>query len=220
LRGASNIFLHGCDIGPEIVLSHSLGQTKLTLNRLVPGSPLSMTHWSLKLELLAGDPSVFTAIQKQEFIDLVRLGDEIGELTLRTNVPRSRLLAFIRDGVTLLGVGALKIPQSSYRKKFFARTGVAISEADYPYELGYVFVAEASRGNGHAGQIVGACIEAEKEAGIFATTRADNKAMHRLLHRFGFNKAGKSYNGGHSSAEIGLFLRPAGVCFTNPHAKS
>lgn len=164
----------------------------------------------MEVELLAGEPTIFTADQQQEFIDLVRLGGEVSEQTLRTNVPRARFLILLRDGATLLGVAALKLPQNSYRKKFSGRAGVAVAEANYPYELGYVFVAEAARGNGHAGRLVNACIKAESDAGIFATTREDNEAMHRVLDRFGFAKAGKAYRGGNSGEEIRLFLWPAG----------
>lgn len=163
----------------------------------------------MKPEIIAGRPDEFSDEERTEFIDLVLLGGEVSEGPLRTNVPDARRLVFLRDGKRLIGVVALKVPQATYRAKFLNRTGVAVAEDDYPYELGYAFVIESARKDGHGNSLVDACLDAQKQNGIFATAREDNEAMHRLLGRYGFAKAGDTYKGGNSGEDMRLFLRAA-----------
>ncbi|QKV17511.1 GNAT family N-acetyltransferase [Oricola thermophila] len=160
------------------------------------------------IEIITGNPDDFSSVLQKDFIDLILVGGEVSEKTLRTNVPNAKRLIFLRVRGTALGAAALKIPQASYRSKFPKRTGVYVGDADYPYELGYVFVAEVVRNNGYASELIRASIECAENRGIFSTTRTDNIGMHRILERSGFVKAGTPYPGQKKGEHIQLFLRP------------
>jgi predicted GNAT family N-acyltransferase len=157
-------------------------------------------------QMIAREGRLFSAVEHNAFIDLVLAGGEVTENTLRENVPVARCLAYLRDGESLLGVAALKVPRPDYRQSIRMKSGVAIPPEIFPYELGYVFVAPEVRGNGHCGRLVEAALGRAGARGLFATARLDNAAMHATLERYGFARAGTPYPGRNEPETIQLFL--------------
>jgi ribosomal protein S18 acetylase RimI-like enzyme len=119
-----------------------------------------------------------------------------GEVRLRGLGDRvadaERLIRVLADG-RMVGGAALKNPRDSYRQKVATRAAAEIGRSDYPLELGWIAVDGAFRGRGLAKGLVGKAIEASEGRGLFATTRADNTAMLRVLEAAGFSLLGRPY---------------------------
>jgi len=163
----------------------------------------------MAIDIVARKAKFFSESEHEAFINLVRSGGEVTDHTLQRNVPRAECLVFLRDCGRLQGVAALKNPISSYRQTILRKSGISLAEPNFPFELGYVFVAPEVRGKGYSRQLVDAAVRGAGARGVFATSRADNPAMHATLGKFGFERAGNEYAGRSESEKIQLFLRSA-----------
>src|SRR5258708_33668658 len=143
-----------------------------------------MVRETLKCEA----PEAFDKQQQAAFIELVKSGDEVDERTLRRNVPQAKRLAFLWLDNVLSGVAALKNPQNSYREGFLEKSGVAVEEQAFPFELGYVVITKSAQGQGYSRKLIAALLADFRHCGIFATSHTTNEFMHRTLARFGFEQ--------------------------------
>jgi len=119
----------------------------------------------------------------------------------------SRLLFLRESNGQLIGVGALKHPLLSYRTRVFAKAGATTPPDEYRVELGWVAVAKSHQGRGLSRRIIGQLISLAENENLFATTRADARAM-RFAADYGFKLAGKAYPSG-SGYDLVLYLRNA-----------
>jgi GNAT superfamily N-acetyltransferase len=119
-----------------------------------------------------------------------------------------RLLFLRESNGQLVGVGALKRPRLSYRSKVFAKARATTPPDEYPIELGWVAVAQSHQGRGLSRRIIGQLISLAENENLFATTRADARAM-RSAADYGFKPAGKPYPSGRGY-DLVLYLRNAG----------
>ena len=119
----------------------------------------------------------------------------------------SRLLFLRQSNGQLVGVGALKRPQLSYRRKVFAKARTTTPPDECRVELGWVAVAKSHRGRGLSRRIIGQLISLAESENLFATTRADARAM-RFAADHGFKPAGYPYPSGRGY-DLVLYLRNA-----------
>ena len=119
----------------------------------------------------------------------------------------SRLLFLSESNGQLVGVGALKRPQLSYRSKVFAKARATTPPEEYRVELGWVAVAKSHQGRGLSRRIIGQLISLAENENLFATTRSDSRAT-RFAADNGFKPAGKPYPSGHGY-DLVLYLRNA-----------
>lgn len=117
----------------------------------------------------------------------------------------SRLLFLRGSNGQVVAVGALKRPQLSYRRKVFAKARATTPPDEYRVELGWVAVAKSHRGRGLSRRIIGQLISLTANENLFATTRADERAM-RFAADCGFKSAGYPYPSG-SGYDLVLYLR-------------
>ncbi|MGC1321185.1 MAG: GNAT family N-acetyltransferase [Candidatus Udaeobacter sp.] len=120
----------------------------------------------------------------------------------------SRLLFLRESNGELVGVGALKRPQLSYRIKVFAKARASTAPDEYRVELGWVAVAKSHQGRGLSRRIIGQLISLAENENLFATTRGDGRAK-RFAADHGFRSAGKPYSSGRGY-DLVLYLRNAG----------
>ena len=120
----------------------------------------------------------------------------------------SRLLFLRESNGELVGVGAVKRPQLSYRRKVFAKAQATTAPDEYRVELGWVAVAKSLRGRGLSRRIISQLIGLVENENVFATTRADARAM-RFAADYGLNPTGKPYPSGRGY-DLVLYLRDAG----------
>ena len=128
-----------------------------------------------------------------DFQRLVELGEEVMASGLRRRISGAFLLAFAYIGDSVIGVGGLKNPHQSYKKKIFDKSGLKQRCDKFDKELGWVFVIEEHRGKGLSIRLVKAILRDARGCNIFATSRIDNVAMHKALVRNRFIQSGKPF---------------------------
>jgi len=143
-----------------------------------------------------------------DFENLVTKYGTVDPEGLTQRIREASRLLFLRGlNGQLVGVGALKRPQLSYRRKVFAKARAPIRPDEYRVELGWVAVAKSHRGRGLSRRIIGQLISLAENENLFATTRADARAM-RFAADCGFEPAGYPYPSGRGY-DLVLYLRNA-----------
>ena len=160
-------------------------------------------------ELITKSPGNCTNIEVGAFIAFVRAGGEVSIQGLAERIRAAAALVFARVNGSVVGVAALKQPQASYRRRVASESGTSISAAEFPYELGWVYVSPESRGKGVSLLLSLAAVAESKGAGVFATSRTDNIPMHRSLVKAGFDAVGNSFASGRGKYSLQVFVRHA-----------
>ena len=155
-------------------------------------------------------PSDCTAQELADFENLVIEGGAVDPQGLPQRIRNASHLLFLRasDG-QLVGVGALKRPRPGYRKRVFANAQATAPADEYGVELGWVVVAKSHQGQRLWTRIVRELITCAKNENVFATTRADARAM-RFASDHGFELNGKPYASGRGY-DLVLYLRNAAL---------
>jgi GNAT superfamily N-acetyltransferase len=147
----------------------------------------------------------------QELADFENLVIEAGTVDPEGLTQRIRdafRLLFLRESNgQLVGVGALKRPLLSYRSRVFTQARTAVPADEYPIELGWVAVAKSHRRRGLWRRIIGVLLNLAENENLFATTRADARAI-RFAADYGFKPVGKPYPSGRGY-DLVLLLRDA-----------
>ena len=152
------------------------------------------------------------------FQDIVLEGGEVDRVGLLQRIARADHLAFAFFDHNFVGVGALKCPNSGYRKSVFMKSGTLRSFSDFPLELGWVYVRPQFRTRGISGRLVEELIATSRSQNVFATSRTDNQAMHKSLERSGFVRDGKPYPSVMRAETLQLFVRVDAKPALAPHA--
>jgi GNAT superfamily N-acetyltransferase len=153
-------------------------------------------------------PSDCTPQALADFENLVIEAGTVDPQGLTQRIRNASRLLFLRgSNGQLVGVGALKHPLLSYRSKVFAKAQATAPPDEYRIELGWIAVAKSYQGRGLSRRIIGELIILAENENLFATTRADARAM-RFAADYGFRPAGKPYPSGRSY-DLVLYLRDA-----------
>jgi predicted GNAT family N-acyltransferase len=151
-------------------------------------------------------PSECTPQGLSDFEKLVIDAGMVDPQGLTQRISEASRLLFLRESNgQVVGVGALKQPLSSYRSKVFARARANVPPDEYPFELGWVTVAKSQQGQGLSRRVIGQLISLAENENLFATTRADARAM-RFAAEYGFEAAGKPYSSSRGY-DLVLYLR-------------
>jgi GNAT superfamily N-acetyltransferase len=159
--------------------------------------------------LIAQPPEAFSEAEIQDFLAMVRAGEEVGGAVLEQNVRNAKCLVVARQGSCLVGVAALKNPQASHRQTIKTKAGVAVESQDFAFELGYIFVLPSARRQGLAVKLCRAALAAADGKGVFTTARTNNDGMNAILLMFSFAKAGRPYESERGGYQLQLFIRHA-----------
>ncbi len=161
----------------------------------------------MKCTVITQSPERLSKNDLGDFTALVRAGGEVKHVGLEDRVRKAKQLIFLRVENCLAGIGALKKPNANYRKRVACKSGVDLPTSAYPLEFGWVFISPSYRGRGYANRITEAGVYAANGAGIFATSRRNNGAMHSALKKHGFCRVGKAYQSPHGDHQLRLFIR-------------
>jgi len=140
------------------------------------------------------------------FQRLVGEGGQIDPVTFPRLLANARALALARVDGVLTGVAALKRPNDAYRTRVFRAARATRTAADYPWELGWVYVAPAGRSQGLVRLMLEKLLAEREGLPVYATSAVDNDAMHRSLKRFGFEPHGEAYPPSQNTQPIQLFV--------------
>ena len=151
-------------------------------------------------------PLQCSATEVADFVALVQAGGEVIREGLEARVREAKTLFFLRENEKLLGIAALKIPAAGYRERAFEKARATVEPADYPFELGWIFVVPEARGRRLSNLLVQAAIAQAKQMPIFATSRTDNPAMHTPLRAASFVKHGHEYRSSRGNHHLALFV--------------
>lgn len=160
-------------------------------------------------ELIAKSPAEFSNLEIGYFIACVRAGGEVSNQGLVERIRNAAALVFAKIDGGFVGVAALKRPQPSYRSRISTLSDTSLSAAEFPFELGWVFVSPEARCKGLSLSLSQAALAQSGDAGVFATSRTDNIAMHHSLSKAGFERAGNPYQSGRAKHLLQVFVRPA-----------
>jgi predicted GNAT family N-acyltransferase len=106
---------------------------------------------------------------------------------------------------TIVATASLKVPTASYRQRVLTHAGLR-EPVSHLFEVGYVVVEENHRGRRLATRVVAACISGVNEF-MFATSRADNHAIHRVLEANGFERIGTPYRSSRGAYDLIVHTR-------------
>lgn len=154
------------------------------------------------------DPGHCSDWELERFEELVRQGGEVQPQGLIGRIRQAAVLTFAFHEDRLVAVAALKKPADGYRVGIFQKAGIAQLTSG-ALELGWVFVLPESRGQGLAGTVVAEALVASGAEDVFATTRADNHAMRKVLEGQRFVPTGQAYKSVRGGYGLSLFVRPA-----------
>ena len=162
--------------------------------------------------VLARPPKAFSSTEIDDFVAFVLAGGEVSAKGLRKRVENAECIAYLRRSECLVGVAGLKRPDKSYRTRVRTNSTISLSEAAFPFELGWVFILPSVRGKKQSLPLCQPIVSAAGSAGIFATSRSTIQGMHVTLSKLGFRRAGAQWPSKQNDDNLFLFVRPAFEC--------
>lgn len=145
-----------------------------------------------------------SASQRVAFTAEVLSGGEVAPNGLSERISEAHRLAYATVGDQFVGVGAVKRPRESYKRKVADLSGYDVK--GYTAELGWIYVRPEARGLG-LGFRISEALCALHGGRIFATTRSDNDKMQRILSGVGFERKGTEYEASeHIGKKIQLWV--------------
>lgn len=127
-----------------------------------------------------------------QLIELVEKGGQVERKYIEKGIRNAALIAVIVENNIILSSAALKSPLISYRKGVFQKAGVEDHENHYLLELGYITTNPDYENKKLCQKLLKAFFKSIGNKSIYATTR--KPSMAHILKKFGFRKAGKTYN--------------------------
>lgn len=149
---------------------------------------------------------------KEELRSVAELIVEGGEVAagIEGRLKTAAALGLVCYDKKLIGIAGLKKPAANYKASVFEKAGATAEISDFPLELGWLFVKKEHRRKGQIQPLVEKLLEVAGARGVFATTRAANDKMQRILKHQHFFQEGSPYPSTQKPGEeILLFVRRA-----------
>ncbi len=124
------------------------------------------------------------------FRQMVLEAGEVQEAGLDDRIGRAKILAFLRVGGAIVGVGSLKRPSREYSQGIFKSAHAKNVAHEFGLELGWVVVENAHRGHSYSRCVVEALVACANGHKIYATSVTTRIAMHKALTRCSFERDG------------------------------
>jgi GNAT superfamily N-acetyltransferase len=158
------------------------------------------------MKIQAKSPFECSSKELGDFERLVCAGGEVSTNGLSGLILNALKLLFAYKEKTI-GVCGIKQPNENYRNDVFRKAGVSDASGMYGVEFGWLYVSPLSRKTGIGSSLITAAMDEVGETGCFATTRANNTAMHTLMGRTGFIRLGNDYKSGNGEYLLSLFVK-------------
>ena len=163
----------------------------------------------MQSRIIARQPSECSEAELEAFTTIAAKGEEVERQDIARGARRAAVLLWMEGNCDPFAVAALKMPFDDYKERVFRKAGVATEHKVFALELGYIYVEQSQRGNGHGPALVQKAIALGGQRGIYATTRADNTRMQDILKENGFSSIGSDYASERNTSSLILFVRPA-----------
>jgi hypothetical protein len=133
-------------------------------------------------------------------IELLRQGDAVDPESARTELPRAAMIAILRDGAAIVGLGAIKRKRPQYTADVGRKSGFEL-EPDW-HELGYVVTAATHGKRGISKAVTSKLLAEFAPRPLFATT--SSAYMKKSLKAAGFHQKGSEWQG--KKGQLSLWL--------------
>lgn len=160
---------------------------------------------SFRIELL--EPDSCLPERLAEFRQLVLEGGQVARQSLPGLLERATALAFVLLEDSVVGVGALKRPNPSYRNNVFAKAKSSLAPAKFDFELGWIYLTPSARSKRLTTPMVKSLLRYAKGRPVYATSRVNKIEMHASLEHSGFTREGSLYPSQEDATDIQLFIR-------------
>lgn len=156
-----------------------------------------------KLEYKIGHAKEFSKDEIKAFKEIVIEAGEVSSDTFDGLISKNPVLLFYPNTKNIEAVGALKIPNESYKTRVFKKSESNVNKDNYEFELGWIVCLNEEKG---IGQKI-TCALATYKPRQYATVRKENAKMNHILQKFGFSKIGKSYSSDRGDYENNLYIK-------------
>jgi len=163
----------------------------------------------MELNVTLKAPGACSPAELAAFRNLVVQGDEVDPNCLEDRIERANTLAFGNCNGSLVAVAAVKCQELGYRKGIFEKAGIGDLTGNYPYELGWIFVAPDFRDRKFSVALVEKSLSSFSAENVYSTSKTANTPMHRTLLKFGFSVAGDPWRSIRGPYDLAMYLRPA-----------
>jgi predicted GNAT family N-acyltransferase len=137
-------------------------------------------------------------------------GGEVKEKYAVEGAAHADTLLWFQDKNGMYGVAAIKRPSETHHKGVFEKAGVADLSPEFSLEFGYVYVEEDRRKQGEGRELMLAAMKALGGRAAFATARAANDKITKMLEKNDFKIVGHEYSSDDDpSRMLRLFVRAA-----------
>jgi hypothetical protein len=150
-------------------------------------------------------PDDCSKVERNRFRQMVLDEGEVQVAGLDNRIARAPILALLRVGGAIVGVGALKSPGQEYARGLFKSAQSKNAVREFRFELGWVVVENAHRRKYYARNIVEALVARADGQKIYATSVTTRIAMHKALTACSFERDGVEWQS-KRRAEEKLFL--------------
>ncbi|WP_327212379.1 GNAT family N-acetyltransferase (plasmid) [Rhizobium beringeri] len=159
--------------------------------------------------IVSKKPSDCSSSELEQFVKLVMAGGEVAS-GLPARVQKAVSLVMLFKDEELVGTAGLKRPETDYHNKVFREARTDKPPAEFPFELGWVYIAPDHRGGKRATPLIEAAMDSSEGVLAFATARENNEAMHHFLKNAGFVLSGVPYASRQNAGpKIVLFVQDA-----------
>ncbi len=155
------------------------------------------------MKTIIKSPQECSTSEIEIFTKLTIEGGQVSTAGLEHRIRQAERLVFVYQDDTCVAIAGLKNPLSQYKSKVFKSAGVEDQQANYKYEVGYIYSKISGVGN----ELMKAVVEAAGDAKVFATTQDNNSVMQYLLPKYSFEKLGNSYWNTNNEYLLGLFAQ-------------
>ncbi|ECD9465476.1 MULTISPECIES: GNAT family N-acetyltransferase [Enterobacteriaceae] len=125
---------------------------------------------------------------------------------LKEKAYRCKLICFVYSNSEPVAIGAIK--QKTKSDFSVSKADLMSREAEFDWELGYIYTAPLFARKGIAGEIINKLLNLYGDGNLMATTEVSkNPAMVHLLERNGFTLSGKKWKSTIHDNYLGLYLR-------------
>lgn len=145
----------------------------------------------MSIEVLTFSPNELSDEDIEACISLLKDGGGVNPITMATELPHAMLLAIIREGNEIVGVGAIKRKRPQYARSIGKKSGFHFN--NNIHELGYIALKESHRGFGLSNEITTKLLAEFRGRPLFATV--SKEPMKRTLEKAGFVRRGDGWSG-------------------------